>query len=546
VAFVTTAVSNLAGAETPPLQVAVREMFPQQHTYLVSALYDAASGAPALDPHTMRDLPVPTAQQGKVGAVFDGGSIPTFQFPDPAVGASISADGSTVVWLAQQVAQQAPTLPEGDTADASEHAEPLWRRWQEGPLAPTRRVTGGADPLSPACEASERKALEFPPSLANPCQGPFAANGNGSTGIEAATGSDYLPRLSTDGETVAFLASAPLVETGEFGSTASFSDDLYVVNMRDPRLSRVAALRRLTAIAAGGGRDFGRIEPIEDFGVSPDGTQIAFASRRTVFPLGSPAYVSTPLAAPAEESGPQEIYNVDLANDTLTRVTHGFNGGPTELAHAFEKGFTGSPSFSADGNALAFSSVAPNLVYGDGNQASDVFVVDRKQFGTEAAQQYISPPPAESTGEPSWLVGLRAHSRRDGSVVLEVFVPGAGRLRAAAQSAVLVSLVQAAHGSRQSGRSSHRHPRVGVAMRTVAAAARASAREGLLQVPLVLAPHYRSLALKPGGQSATVTLQFSAPGHRLVRASLTVTFVDPSKSHRHKAKQRRHSAANHT
>jgi Tol biopolymer transport system component len=544
VAFVTTAISNLAGAETPPLQVAVRDLR-QQHTYLVSALYDPATGAPAIDPETKRDMPVPTALQGRIGAVFDGGAVPRFQFAEPDVGASISADGTTVAWLAQQVGQQAATLPEHDSASEEIHAEPLWRRWQEGPTAPTRRVTGGGDSLNPACEADEHKALESPPSLSNPCQGPFAPNGNGATGIEAASSSDHLPRLSADGDTVAFLASAPLVEGGEFGSTGSFSDDLYVVNMRDPSLSRVAALRRLTAIAAGGSRDFGRVEAIEDLGVSPDGTQIAFATKRTVFPLGSPAYVSAPLPAPAEESGPQELYSVDLANDTLTRVTHGFNGGSTELVHVAENGFAGSPSFSADDGRLAFTSVAPNLVYGDGNRASDVFVVDRETFASNAVLQYISAAPSGPATEPGWMLGARAHSRRDGSVVLEVLVPGAGQLRFAAQSAVLVAIARSAHGSRQRRRSRRSHSQSVVQMRTVAAAARASAGEELLSLRLVLTPHYRTLAQRRGGQSATVTLQFSSPGHRLVRGSISVTFIHPSPPHKRKAKKRTHSRGGH-
>lgn len=538
VAFVTTATSNLAGTETPPLQVAVREMVAPYHTYLISALYDPSTGQPAIDPETKRDIPVPTAQEGKIGAVFDGGSIPRFQFPEPDVGASISADGSTVAWLGQQIAQQAPTLPEGDTATEETHAEPLWRRWQAGPMAPTRRVTGGSDPLAPACQASEHKALESPPSLTNPCQGPFAPSGNGTTGIEPASGSDYLPRLSADGNAVAFLASAPLVGSGEFGSTGNFSDDLYVVNMKDPALTRVAALRRLTAVAAGGGRDFGRVESIEDLGVSPDGTQIAFASKRTVFPLGTPAYVSTPLAAPAEESGPQQTYNVDLANDTLTRVTQGFSGGPTELVHVPERGFAGSMSFSANGNELAFSSVAPNLVYGDGNQASDVFVVDRKTFASNAVLQYISAAPPGPVTEPRWLVGVRAHSRRDGSVMLEVFVPGGGQLRSAAQSAVRVSVTQSARGSRDRSRFVHSRSRSVVEMRTVATATRASAGEELLAVKLVLTPHYRALAQKHGGQSARVALQFSSPGHALVKGSISVTFIDPPPLQKHKAKKR--------
>jgi Tol biopolymer transport system component len=544
VAFVTTAVSNLAGAETPPLQVAVRDL-QQQRTYLVSAKYDAATGREEVNPETQRDVPVPTAEGGKVGAAFDGGSIPRFQFLEPDAGASISADGTTVTWLAQQVAQQAPTLPEGDTADEAVHAEPLWRRWQEGPLAPVRRVTGGSDPLNPACEADEHKALAVPPSLSDPCQGPFAPNGNGTTGIEALSGSDHLPRLSADGNTVAFLASAPLVESGEFGATGNFSDDLYVVNMRDPGLSRVAALTRLTETAAGGARDFGRVEPIEDIGVSPDGTQIAFASKRTVFPLGAPAYVSAPLAAPAEESGPQEIYDVDLANDTLTRVTHGFDGGPTELVHVPERGFAGSPSFSANGDTLAFSSVAPNLVYGDGNQASDVFVVDRRIFATSSVLQYISAAPGGPPTQPAWLLAVRAHSRRDGSVLLEVFVPGAGQLRAAAQSAVLVALAPAAHGSRRHARRAHVRTRTAVEMRTVAAAGRASAGEELLSVGLVLLPRYRSLAQRRGGQSATLSLQFSAPGHALVRGSISVTFIAPSPPRRRKPSRRKHAKGKH-
>jgi hypothetical protein len=542
VAFMTTAVSDLAGPETPPLQVAVRDVA-EQRSYLISALYDPSTGGPAINPASKADEPVPTGQQGKIGAVFDGGVIPTFQFPDTAVGASISADGSTVAWLGQEVGLQAPSLPERDTTTELVHAEPLWRQWKApggapNPLAPTRRVTGGSDPTNPACVASETKGLGS--TLADPCQGPFGTNVNGTTGIEAASGSDYLPRLSETGESVAFLSGAPLIEGGEFGSTGNFSDDLYVVNMKDPLAPRASVLRRLTAVAAGGGRDFGRVEPIEDIGISPHGDEIAFASRRTVFPLGSPSYVSPSLAAPAEESGPQEMYVVDLANDTLTRVTHGYNGAPTEAApHAIERGLVGSPAFSDQGTKLAFSSLAPNLVYGDGNQASDVFVVNRKLFGSIAVAQYISAAPANPGGEPEWRLSVSAHSRRDGSVLLDVFVPGAGQLRASAQSAVVVGSAAAARGSRHGGRASHTHTATTVAMRTVAAAARTSAGEALMRVPLVLSSHYRPLARRRGGQSAIVSLTFSSAGHSLAKYSLAVTFLERTPAHHPKQRKRR-------
>jgi hypothetical protein len=544
VAFVTTATSDLAGEATPPLQVAVRDVS-EKRTYLISALYDPSSGGPAIDPKTAKNEPVPIGQQGKIGAVFDAGGIPKFEFPNPAVGASISGDGSTVAWLGQEVALQAPSLPERDTTAELEHAEPLWRRWKApgaspDPLAPARRVTGGSDPTNPECVADETKELGT--TLADPCQGPFGRNSNGTTGIEAASGSDYLPRLSDNGRYVALLSNAPLIEGGEFGSTGNFSDDLYRVDMSDPLAPRASVLRRLTAIAAGGGRDFGRVEPIEDFGISPKGDAIAFSSRRTVFPLGSPSYVSQTLPAPAEESGPQEVYVVDFGDDTLTRVTHGYNGAPTELSpHAIERGFVGSLSFAEPPTQplrLAFSSLAPNLVYGDGNQASDVFVVDRQLFGSISVQDYISSAPPNPAGDPEWRLNVSARSRRDGTVLLYVLVPGAGMLRASAQSAVALAAPKAAHGSGHRRRSSHTRTATSVAVRTVATAVRSSRDEALLQVPLVLASHYRALALQRGGQSATVSVTFSAPGHPLAKYSLAVTFIAPASSHK---KKRAHS-----
>ena len=84
---------------------------------------------------------------------------------------------------------------------------------------------------------------------------------------------------------------------------------------------------------------------------------MAFSTRRTIFPLGVPAYVS----APAAEPGMAELYDADLADDTLSRVTQGFEGGASERPH--QATFVGSdaygvsdgalsPSFSSDGDLL--------------------------------------------------------------------------------------------------------------------------------------------------------------------------------------------------
>jgi Tol biopolymer transport system component len=520
VAFVTTAVSNLANPdrpapppeppETPPLQVAVRHL-DTQTTELVSVLWEG--GHIALS-ETGQTQPVPaTSISGALyGAAYPGGA--RLPFPSPYGGASISADASTVAWMGQQIAKQAPVLPAepGMTVDATTYAEPLWRRIAEGLQAPTRRVTGGGDPASAACAGSGEVAPVEPPTLSDPCQGPFdttkaEGSGGGVWSLSPSVG-NYVPQLSADGRTLAFIANAPIVESGQFGKTSDFTDDLYVVDMGDG-LTRARALRRLTEVAGANSAEPERVGPIVDLSVSPDGSEIAFSTQRTVFPLGSPNFVS----APAAVAGAQELFDVDLANDTLTRVTQGYEGGRSEPANAL----TGAPSFAGDGNTLAFASSAYNLVYGDGNGASDVFVVARKRFGAEPVQQLISPPPAGPALLPDWVLGIVARSRRDGSVALEVHVPGAGSLRAGARATVR---------ARCSGRGHSSCPPVAGAIvtRTVAARSQSARDAGLVVMTLRLSAPYASLAHRRGGLYARVSLSFRAAGHPQLRRRIGVTF----------------------
>lgn len=519
VAFITTAVSNLADPATtgtPALQVALRDL-DTERTQLVSVAYDPATGA-------MTGNPVPASGEGsaRYGAVYPGGAqLPSFPSsfngtPPSFAGASISADGSTVAWMGQSIGEQARVL-QVDPAGEPSYSEPLWRRIADGPQAPTRRVTGGSDTANPGCGPGELQ-LPQPPTLSEPCQGPFdPSHASGAPGILTLANADQVPQLSADGRTVAFLANAREIAGGnEFGAAAEASDDLYVVDMSDG-LSRVQALRRLTELASSNIGDQGRVAPIVDLAVSPDGSEVAFSTLRTVFPLGSPAYVSAPAATVVA----QELFDVDLENQTLTRVTQGYGGGASEPANAL----VASPSFTGDGNTLAFSSTAFNLAYGDGNGASDAFIVKRKRFPTISVQQYISPAPNNPATQPDWLLSVRARSRRDGSVLLEVAVPGAGRLRAGADSAVRVRAIgarRAAHGRSPRGRSS-----TTVAIRQVAAGAKTITADssGLTSLRLAPAPRYRALAVKRGGLSANVSLVFTAPGRKALRAKISVTFV---------------------
>ena len=392
-------------------------------------------------------------------------------------------------------------------------------------------------------EQSGETQLSSPATLADPCQGPFETEGGhegSATGLwTGGTSFDYLPRLSANGMIVALLVNAREIASGEEISAAQRSDDLYVVNMSDG-LTRVAATRRLTEIA--GASSGNGTSPIVDLGVSPGGDQIALSSERTFFPLGSPTYVSPPAGA----ARAVELYDVDLEDDTLTRVTQGFEGGPSEgpTGRGHEPSFTGSPSFTTDGNVLAFSSNSTNLVYGDGNKSSDAFVVDRRVFTSSSPVSEISPAPASPALAAAWTLQATAFSRRDGTVLLEVLVPGAGTLRAGAQGAVRVRATARRASTSAGGkrRATHRaRARVTVQTRTVASALKRPGEASLVPVTLKLARPYSALARVRGGFSANVLLSFSATGHPALRDALAVSFAGPvHKTHaRHSKRPKR-------
>ncbi len=544
VVFVTTAASNLAGPGTPPLQVAVRDLDTDE-TQLVSVRYDPATGGPAVDPGSGRDEPVPSASDGAsvYGAVYSDRSPPNFTRPgayevQQEVNVSISADGTTVAWLAQDISEQAPTLAAEELPPF--YDELLWRRIADGERAPTRRVTGGSDPTNPACAAHPEAQLPQLESPADPCQGPFLAEGSPGTWNNN-TSAVVTPSLSADGYEVAFIATAePVALAGGFGGSDSQREsDVYVANMHEG-LSRTQALRALTELGSGNEGDVATNAKIVDVGISPDGSQVAFTTVRTQFPLGDPAYVSAPAAVP----GLMELFDVDLLDNTLTRVTHGYEGGAAAQPHAVSSSEDPygdsntygalSPSFSGEGNLLAFSSTASNLVYGDGNtpplgassspsegprDGGDVFVVPREVFSPDPTPQAVSPAPPNPIPSPLWTLGVTTVSLRNGDVVLYLSLPGAGRVQASAAA----RLAARARASRHGHTSAHA---LRFVQRTLANAAKGvTAAEGVpLALTLALASAYRSRAERPEGISATVTITFSASGHAPLRRVVKVDF----------------------
>ncbi len=530
VAFVTTAQSDLAGPGTPPLQVAVRHLDTDE-TELVSVRFDPVTGRPAIDPETGAPEPVPE-EEGRYGAVWSPGVLPAFA-PTPTdvrrpyllsalPGAAISADGTAVAWYGGQISEQARTLS-GERLEKL-YAEPLWRRIANGPGEPARRVTGGSDPESPGCLAGPESQLPGKPAPGDPCQGPFATQVTGIGIWNNVQESDYIPRLSADGDYVAFLASAPLTsEVGAFGIGGStYNSDVYREDMTAP--DRTSGLIRLTQFASADTSRIPTNADISDLAISPDGQQIAFCTRRTVFPLGAPAFISPPSAVP----GLVELYDADLANQTLTRVTRGYQDGAPEhpeieigTEDRYQRVSDGSfsPSFDSGGETLAFSSTASNLVFGDGNtpanglgevDGADVFLVPRVIFSTEPTPQTISPPPANPAIEARWQLVVTASSLRSGAVRLRVSVPGAGTL--AAQAAGMLPA--------RAGRS-HRKVRRQVAKATVGVPGGAST----VNLRLGLQGRYRGLAYRSGGLAGKVTVTFAAKGHPTQRSTLTVRFL---------------------
>ena len=535
VAFVTSAVSNLANPnrpqqpagpeppETPALQVAVRDL-QTRATQLVSVVRDPASGGPALNAAGQPE-PVPTISEGTslYGALYSGGSPPVF----PSA------------WAGRVDQRRRLDRRLDGPADRRAGPGPVCDRHRDAAavhraaVAAHRRRTPGADaaghrrlgPRQPALRGERRAGTRRTPDAVGPVSGAVrhargdrrgsgALDGRYGVRLPAATLS-ATARPSPSSPTLAKSRAAKNSRPGNPPATSTWS------NMRDG-LTRVQALRRLTELAGGNFSDPARVAPIVDFGVSPDGTQVAFSTERTVFPLGSPAFVS----APAAQVGLVELYDADLADETLTRVTQGYEGQPAEVPPGTTS-LTDSPSFSGDGDLLAFSSNADNLVYGDGNEASDAFVVPRLQFPPTPTPQDISSPPAGPALGSLWELGVTALSRRDGTVLLEVEAPGGGTLLASAQGVVQVAAAHSLAARRRGRRSRAARAKtaVSVASRRVAGTVKPVSEAGLVTVALTLAPSYRALASRPGGLSATVTLTFAAAGHKTLSQSIPVTFV---------------------
>lgn len=329
-----------------------------------------------------------------------------------AVGAALSADGTTVAWTGSNAAAQTRFL-DGENQDPGFFYY-LWRRIADGPAAPTRRITGLADPDDPACPPGQTTA--FDQTSTGPCFGPLTDQEGNRANI-----SSQLPALSGDGNTVAFLTGSgprPLAFTGP-------GLDLWITEMT-PGLSRKQATTELTRDPAN--NDPAAAPPITSVAMSEGGRYLAITTPRTIFSLPALELIGAPRAVP----GVRELYVVDLQERTVERVTHATDG--ADIDGDVQNGVT----VSADGARIAFSSFAGNLFFGDANNRPDAFVATRLPDAGTAP-----PPPPPGAGGPAGTISVdedgpriraRAKSARKGKIKLIVRVPEAGGLKAEVQA----------------------------------------------------------------------------------------------------------------
>ena len=380
-------------------------------------------------------------------------------------GASISADGSTVAWMGEDIGEQARDARRRNPRPRSTPSR-CGGGSRPGSESPTERVTGARTRRTRPARPAARARSGDQPLAVRPLPGPVrrsTSQGMRSDRDLADRGGtrrlgDFVPRLSADGYT-SRSSPAPLpAAAGENFNAARRQGeqaDLYVADMH-PGLTRDQALTPLTELASG-------TKTRRDHRTDLRLRHLARRRPGRVHHAAHPVparrrrrYVS----APAAEPGMSELFDADLRDATLTRVTQGYEGGPSEQPHPpkrpEEEDLYGNRQATArtrrpsppTATLLAFSSTASNLVFGDGNtpvdpgtgplDGSDAFVVAR-QRARAAAHLAVHLAGARND------TGARLAAGRDRAVALATAAccstsrcPAAGTLRAAAQGSVLV------------------------------------------------------------------------------------------------------------
>jgi len=158
------------------------------------------------------------------------------------------------------------------------------------------------------------------------------------------------PAISADGRFVAFVSNATNLVPGDTNNRA----DIFVYDRQ------TATIQRVSVSSAG---DQANADCVMTPAISADGRFVAFMSSATNLVAG-------------DTNNKKDIFVYDRQTDTLELVSRSSGG---DLGNNDSE----NPSLSADGRYVAFDSTASNLVAGDSNFQSDVFVRDRQSGTTQ-------------------------------------------------------------------------------------------------------------------------------------------------------------------
>lgn len=501
-------------AETPPSQVAVRDL----ETGTTTLVSETPQGQPA---------PGGGAYPSERSAAFKLGLGSTSLGDEvTASTAAISGDGSTVVWLGTDVPAQVPSSgPEIETrtkASAGEdptpyEVEPLWRRIADGEDTVTKRLLSGA-------------GLEFFYSLSEPN---VEASRAGSF-VATRTQPLFIPPvISADGETIALVADAPrptalrsLVLSGQYPPQS----DAYAIHVSaaPDALPEVRPLTEtpdydLTSSTAAYGF-------VTDVAISPDGSHVAFDTSRSELTLPSLALIS-----PSAATGIHQTYVANLDLGTLQRATVSYDGSEPV------GGPPGLLSFSRTGDVLAFASAATNLFYGDATNGSEVYLTREIPDEEAPAGERVAAAPEELLPSLEWKLNATAVAERDGSVLVRVQTPAAGRLGIQASAEMTARAAQASRrryaASRHLRTSGNAGPRLLV--RTVATASILTALPAKVQLRLRVDKAFRA-DLEGRGLYAVLHVTFAVAGRKTLSVAIPVTFrrVDQGKARQRQSRSK--------
>jgi Tol biopolymer transport system component len=160
-----------------------------------------------------------------------------------------------------------------------------------------------------------------------------AAGSQGNDGSEDA-------RFSADGHSVLFVSLASNLVAGD----SNGAEDLFIKNLQS------GAIQRVSTDAAGVQGNSSSLNAQ----FSADGRYVVFQS-----------YASNLVAG--DSNGDWDLFVKDLQSGAIQRVS-------TDAAGAESNGYNDQPRFSSDGRHVVFQSYASNLVAGDSNGTGDIFV----------------------------------------------------------------------------------------------------------------------------------------------------------------------------